>query len=138
MRTEPERTSLARWLALGLGAVAAAGLALARVFPDLTLRLAHCPLRDSTGLPCPTCGGTHAAVALAAGDWAEAWRANPLVTAAVVAFVLWIAWAAAALAVPRLRVRVVLTAGEKKAARIGAALLLIATWLWEILRLGVG
>ena len=39
MHTVPERSSLARWLAAGLGAVAAVGLLLLRLRPDVALRL---------------------------------------------------------------------------------------------------
>lgn len=44
--------------------------------------LPPCVFREWTGLPCPVCGGTRAAVALAAGGWAEAFSLNPLVTVA--------------------------------------------------------
>jgi len=51
-----------------------------------------CTLRAVTGVPCPTCGGTRATLALASGDAALAFRYNPLVTAA------WFLLPAAALA----------------------------------------
>ena len=40
-----------------------------------------CPLREVTGVPCPFCGGTTAATALADGRLAEAVAANPFVPA---------------------------------------------------------
>ncbi len=44
------------------------------------LSLGHIPLcafRQLSGQPCPLCGGTHACAALAQGDIAQAWAANP-------------------------------------------------------------
>ena len=40
-----------------------------------------CPLRAITGIPCPTCYGTRAMLALVAGEWGTALRLNPLVAA---------------------------------------------------------
>ncbi len=40
-------------------------------------RLPLCGFRHLTGLPCPLCGGTRLCAALAQGDWAAAWAANP-------------------------------------------------------------
>ena len=47
-----------------------------------------CVFHQVTGLPCPTCGATHAALALAAGDPVGALLWNPLA-----ALVLGAAWA---------------------------------------------
>ncbi len=108
------------------------GLALVRFQPDLVLRLAHCPLRDMTGVPCPTCGGTHAAVALAEGRWADALAANPLVAVSLVVFGLWLLAGVIATMVPALRLDLVLTDREKKTARILAVVLLVASWLFQL------
>jgi hypothetical protein len=56
-----------------------------------------CPFRLLTGYPCPGCGGTHAFVALAHGQFGAAWAYNPL---AVVIFFLGLAWLIAAFANP--------------------------------------
>ena len=45
-----------------------------------------CPFRAITGIPWPTCGSTHAAVALMHGRLGAALAANPLATLAGIAF----------------------------------------------------
>lgn len=133
MRIVPEQNSLTRWLVVPFLVVGLALVAAAAWLPDLLLRVAHCPWRDLTGIPCPTCGGTEAAVNLAHGHWGAAWRANPVAPALVFGLAVWVAWALVATGVPALRVRVRLGPGEAKAARIGAALLLLLLWLRQIL-----
>jgi hypothetical protein len=133
VRLVPEKDSLLRWLVVPFLAVGGALVAVAAWAPDLLLGVAHCPWRDATGLPCPTCGGTEAAVRLAHGQWAAAWRTNPLAPLLVLGVVAWGAWALAAAWLPALRVRPLLGPREKKAARMGAALLLALLWLRQIL-----
>lgn len=132
MRLLPETSSLARWLVLPFALAAGAGLAAAHWWPDLVLRAARCPWRDMTGLACPTCGATHATAALAGGDAAAAWRANPAVPVGLGLLVLWVLWAVLAVFVPAWRVRVELSPGEQKAARWGTALLAAALWARQI------
>ena len=57
--------------------VAAASFLVARLVPVLAFH-SECPFRALTGLPCASCGMTHAFVALARGDAAAAWSASPL------------------------------------------------------------
>jgi hypothetical protein len=57
--------------------VAAASFLAARFLPVLAFH-SECPFRALTGLPCASCGMTHAFVALARGDAAAAWSASPL------------------------------------------------------------
>jgi hypothetical protein len=76
----------ARWRStLGRGGLllaAAAGLALLHVGRPSSL----CLLRTFTGIPCPLCGGTTAAVHVGRGDLAGGLRASPLVVLGAVAF----------------------------------------------------
>ncbi|MCB1185053.1 DUF2752 domain-containing protein [bacterium] len=111
-----------------LGLLAAAGLLLARLVPDLLLAVVHCPLREMTGWPCPTCGGTRAAILLASGRPAAAFAANPLVTVAAAAGALAFLAALVASVVPTARRRVLLSPRERKAALVGAALCVIGSW----------
>lgn len=68
-----------RELGLLWGGVALALVALGPFFERLSAKLPACVFRGVTGLPCPTCGGTRAALALARLDPAGAFQANPLV-----------------------------------------------------------
>lgn len=133
MRLRPEISPFPRLLVWPLLAVAAFALFWLRTQPDLVLRAAHCPLKDTTGIPCPTCGGTHASVALARLDLAEAWTANPLIVLLAVGFAVWALMAAAATFVPRWRVTPVLVPREKKAARVLAATLVLLGWSYQLL-----
>jgi len=132
MRLVPEKSSLPRLLVFPFGLVALLGLTLVRFRTELVMRLAHCPLRDLTGVPCPTCGGTHAAVALAEGRWADAVAANPLVALGLVIFALWLLIGLLATVIPGLRRHLALTDREKKTARILAVVLLVAGWLNQL------
>ena len=116
--------------------VLAGGLLLTRLYPKLILGLAHCPMRDITGVPCPTCGGTRASIGLVQGMWHDAFAANPFVAAGLVLFGLWVVYGVAATLVPAWRRELVLGEGEKKAARISAWAVLLAAWVWQIVRLG--
>ncbi|MEZ6234840.1 MAG: DUF2752 domain-containing protein [Phycisphaerales bacterium] len=48
-----------------------------------------CLLRATTGVPCPTCGGTRAVTALVGGDVAGAIAWNPLVIASLLLLAVW-------------------------------------------------
>ena len=100
--------------------------------PDFVLGVAHCPLRESSGFPCPTCGGTLTATHLASGNWDQAVRANPLVALLALGYVPVAAAALAATIVPRWRRSLSLTPSEKKTARWLAVLLVVLNWAWLI------
>lgn len=135
MRLVPETSSLGRWLALPIGVMVAAGLVAAARWPALVAAAAHCPLRDLSGLPCPTCGCTEAALLLAAGRPAASLAANPLTLLGTAAVLLWGMWALAAAVWPAARVQVRFGPQEARAARILAALALLGLWLRQILLL---
>lgn len=136
MKLSPERESLPRTLALVYLLVALLSVLLLNLTGHLVARLATCPLRYLTGLACPTCGGTHAALALAQGNLGEAFRQNPLVALAALGLAIWATYAVVATAVPRWRRQIDLTAREQTALRAGVVLLFLLGWLYEIVRLG--
>ncbi len=72
-----------------LGVLAAAGLVVTRFLDPERLGVTICMMKATTGLPCPTCGGTRALHHLAHLDLARAWTMNPLVTLGLLAVVPW-------------------------------------------------
>lgn len=134
MRLVPERSPLARLLALPLLLMLTGGLLAVRLYPALVYGLSRCPLRDITGVPCPTCGGTHSAADLAAGRWLAALQDNPVVAVGLVVFAVWAAYCVAATVFPGMRRGLDLTRNEKKAARVLAAFLFVLAWAWQIAR----
>jgi len=53
-------------------------IVLANFFPAGQFFYPRCLLYSTTGLQCPGCGATRATSALLHGEWARAWRLNPL------------------------------------------------------------
>lgn len=91
-----------------------------------------CPLRRLTGIPCPTCGATRAALALAQGELAAALGFHPLVTVLLLGAGLYALAAGISLLVTR-RIPV-LRASRKTWRRVAGALLLLiaASWACQI------
>ena len=81
---------------VGLSAlVAIAALVAARAYPLWREQLVvACPLLEIVGLPCPTCGGTRAFAALAAGKGIEAFAWNPLAALLAATMLMWLPAAA--------------------------------------------
>jgi hypothetical protein len=116
-----------RRLGLIWGAAALAAAFLAPFAARWAPLLPDCLFRELTGLPCPTCGSTHAALALARLDLREAIAFNPLATTGAFVFLLGGAAAAVAslagrpLSEPRL---------SGPAPRAAALLAVAANWVW--------
>jgi len=80
------------------------GLAVVAVYGLVCLTVAYisgragveftlCPMKRITGYPCPTCGGTRAALELLQGHPAEAFWMNPLVFASfIVVPLVYLGW----------------------------------------------
>lgn len=115
---------LAAGLLLGAG-VAVAGA----VRQGLPLGLWRCPLRQLTGIPCPTCFLTRSVLATLRGDWAQAvtWHAlGPVLVALALGLGVW------TLLGGRTSGRPLMLGG------CGVALLGLAYWLWRLWGWGHG
>ena len=134
MRCGPERDSLPRLLAFVYAPLAVALWWAARRLMQASDGRGVCALLETTGVACPTCGGTRAVLALGRGDLPGAVVENPLVAAGAVLLALWFLYSIAATALPRLRVTPHLSAVEARGLRIAAAAAFAMTWVYEIIR----
>ena len=121
-----------RQLAWLWGAVAASSLLLRPFWLALAPFVPACPFRAITGIPCPTCGTTHAALALLHGHIGAALAANPLMTVAGVGFIaggiLAPVWATLRLPVPEV------PAPLPVWARLAIIAAVLASWGWVIVK----
>jgi Protein of unknown function (DUF2752) len=101
------------------------GLALAPHLPA-------CPFRSLTGIPCPTCGTTHAAVALLHADLPGALAANPLLACALLVFfaggALAPLWTLARAPIPTL------PSPLPRWLRAAIVAALLANWAWVVIQ----
>ena len=130
LRLSAEKSSWPRLLAFPILAVAAIVFFIVREKPDLAFAMAYCPLRDKTGIPCLTCGGTHCLVELVQGHWLAAFITNPLVSIGSIALILWAFYSLIATFCPRIRRQLELSDREKRTAKILAVLFILLTWAW--------
>jgi hypothetical protein len=134
MRWVAEERAGLRPFGLVFGAIGACTALLLRIAPHAVQRFSFCPLRAVTGVPCLSCGGTRAALALCRGDLAAALRANALVSVGLAACAAWAGWALLASGVPRLRGEPALGRREKASLRAATLAAIIAQWGWLIAR----
>jgi hypothetical protein len=118
--------------ALGLAGAAGALLAAAAVLPldAPPLSLFLCPFRAATGLPCPSCGCTHAFHFAVRGQIADAFLSSPLGALLALACAVHVVWTILRLCgfswAPRLE--------PTRALRLSAGLALLANWAFIALR----
>lgn len=115
-------------------AIALASFLAARFLPLLAVPYT-CPLKGLAGIPCATCGMTHAFVHLAHGDVGEAFAASPL--GAVLAATAWLYAAGDAV---RLAIGAPFPAPSARALRaatFAGVVALLANWAYLVVR-GVG
>ena len=119
-----------RRLGLIWGAVALAAAVLAHLATPLAPLLPGCLFRELTGLPCPTCGTAHAALALARLDLPHAIAFNPLATLGALLFLVggFVAAVASLAGRPLTEPRL-----SGRAPRSAALLAVAANWGWLLL-----
>lgn len=117
-------------LALTWGAVALAAALLAPFATGLASGMPGCLFRELTGLPCPTCGTAHAALALARLNLPGAFASNPLATLGALVFLLG-GVAAASVSLAGRPLREPRLSGP--APRVAVLLAVAANWAWLLL-----
>ncbi|GAA4957086.1 DUF2752 domain-containing protein [Actinoplanes utahensis] len=118
----------------GFGSLVAVAAAVWPALVDATGVGLPCPLRTVTGVPCPGCGLTTAAVALVRGEFGEAFHANPLIFG-LAAFTVAVGPLVALRASGVLRPpRPWSPVGRRRAGWI-AGLLAAASWIFQLHRL---
>jgi hypothetical protein len=121
-----------RQLAWLWGVVAVCSVLLRPFWLEVAPFVPPCPFRALTGIPCPTCGTTHAGLALLHGHLGAALTANPLATVAGVVFLLGgiVAplWATLRLPVPEVPAPLPLWA------RLAIVAVVMAGWAYLIVR----
>lgn len=105
------------------GGMALVALFVVRFFPVMTTLAPSCVFKGLTGIPCPTCGGTRAAVHLAHGGVLASLGMNPLAAIVLIFGILYFFYSALTFLFDIQRINLVITGHEKNAAR----LMLIAT-----------
>ena len=113
-----------------VGAVAALALANLHV-PGRPATL--CPLRALTGLPCPFCGGTTAAVKLGHFDVLGALRANPVIVLGAVV----VATIPAVMANRSSRPVARWPALSPRTVRVAIAIAVLFSEVWQLFRFGI-
>ena len=111
------------------GSIAALGLVALNVLSPARL-LPSCPLYGLTGLPCPTCGGTRAALALSRGDIVTAFSLNPLVTTALAGIFMLLLENIFAIGLNLPRLSVAFSEREKTVLRLSAVMAVSAQWIY--------
>ena len=120
--------SSGRQLAVLWGLVAAVLLLASPLAATIAPLLPGCPLKATTGLPCPACGSGRATLALATGDLQQAFHWNPAAAAFAISFVL--GGVGMGLAAVRGVEPPSLPNELPAGLRWAAVVLLLANWLW--------
>jgi hypothetical protein len=120
------------WLSVALAGAALAVLWVAAGHEELPHVV--CPFRHLTGIPCFTCGGTRAVLALMRGEVQAALAWNPLVAMFAIVALVWLAYAAVVTVLRAPRVRVRLAERDRSVFRAAAWAAIASNWVFLILQ----
>jgi hypothetical protein len=126
-----ERADAFPVIVVALAGITVLLLVAARFLPVLDLA-PQCVFRAVTGVPCPTCGSTHAFVHLSRGEIGAALKANPLMTVSVLSGALYTTYLLFCSVAGILRLRVTLSRSESLLLRVLIVLLLLSNWFYLI------
>ena len=118
------RTQWVRWAGV-------LGIAGGLILLGHVLGITMCPLRRWTGIPCPTCGGTRAVVALLTGRFSDAFHIHPLVTVAVMGGAVMAGVESLCVLLKCRAPRLILSKAERNIAVVLMVILLVAQWVWK-------
>jgi hypothetical protein len=121
--TDPELL----WLGITMG-----GLFCATLWFALGLPWPVCWIHSLTGHPCATCGATRAAIAFFHGQFADAWRWNPMAFLIYCGIAVFDIYAAGVLITRSNRLRASFTVREKRIIRAAAVAVLLLNWSYLI------
>jgi hypothetical protein len=120
------------WLSVALAGAALSVLWVAAGHEELPRVI--CPFRHLTGIPCLTCGGTRALLALTRGEVQAAFLWNPLVAVFAIAAAIWLLYAAVVTVLRAPRVRVRLAERDRVLFRAAAWAAIAGNWVFLILQ----
>lgn len=116
-----------------LGLCGLVGLLVARFIPVAKwIPFWGCPLRQTTGWPCPACGLTRVADRVAHLNLPGAWDANPLGTVAALLFALAVVVATLHLVFKLPLPEVTLTDREARAVRVGVVAAVVVNYAFVV------
>ncbi|MBQ0016556.1 MAG: DUF2752 domain-containing protein [Bacteroidales bacterium] len=94
--------------------------------------IVRCPFRTLTGIPCPGCGGTRAALLLMQGKVGDALLTNPLSVIAIVAVAVGWVWCLIDCIRGTSSLRKFMTEPWPKKVIYPILLVIIVNWIWNI------
>lgn len=114
------------------GTLALIGLLASRFFPFDRIGLT-CWLHRLTGIPCPSCGGTRAFVAMAHGHFVQGFLLNPLAAVAFVLILVAVPYCIAVVLLRKPRLRLTAVSSRDHATLVASVAGLIAVnWTYLI------
>ena len=113
------------------GAIVLLALVAGRLLP-VEQFLPACVFKGFVGIPCPTCGSTHAVMYLSRGNVAGAVAANPLLSAGAMIALLSFFYSLTVRVFTLPRLTFSLSDREKDGVRAGAVFLALANWIYLI------